>query len=121
MGGEAITEADAERLRQIARRRWTRTLDDGLGLSSAERERRAHLPERPPPAEEALLADRPEHIVPRQDSTRFAPGNPWGFSMRPPAALYDRGELQNLTVARGTLTMVRCVRSHSTGTVARPV
>ncbi len=104
VGGEAMTEADAERLRQIARRRWMRTLDDGLGLSTAELERRAHLPERPPPAEEALLADRPEHIVPRQDSTRFAPGNPWGFSMRPPAALYDRGELHNLTVARGTLT-----------------
>ena len=104
VGGEAMSEAEVERLLQIARRRWTRTLDDGLGLSTAERERRAHLPERPPPAEEALLADRPEHIVPRQDSTRFAPGNRWGFSMRAPDALYDRGELHNLTVTRGTLT-----------------
>lgn len=103
-GGETLTAADVERLRQIARRRWTRTLDDRLGLSNAERERRMGLPERPTPAEEALLADRPEHIVPRHDSTRFLPGNPWGFAMRAPEALYDRGELHNLTVAHGTLT-----------------
>ena len=77
---------------------------DRLGLSNAERERRMGLPERPTPAEEALLADRPEHIVPRHDSTRFLPGNPWGFAMRAPEALYDRGELHNLTVAHGTLT-----------------
>lgn len=103
-GGETLTPADVERLQQIAQRRWTRTLDDRLGLSNAERERRMGLPERPTPAEEALLADRPEHIIPRHDSTRFVPGNPWGFSMRAPEALYDRGELHNLVVAHGTLT-----------------
>ena len=103
-GGEAVTAADVERLEQIARRTWTRTLDDRLGLSNAELERRNGLPERPLPAVEALLADRPEHIIARHDNSRFLPGNPWGFAMRAPEALYDRGELHNLTVARGTLT-----------------
>lgn len=41
VGAEAMTEADAERLRQIARRAWTRTLDDSLGLSNAELHARA--------------------------------------------------------------------------------
>lgn len=103
-GGEAVTAADVERLEQIARRTWTRTLDDRLGLSNAELARRNGLPERPLPAEEALLADRAEHIIARDDNARFLPGNPWGFAMRAPEALYDRGELHNLTVARGTLT-----------------
>jgi HD-GYP domain-containing protein (c-di-GMP phosphodiesterase class II) len=103
-GEQAITAADVERLHQIAGRRWTRTLDERLGLSNAELERLEGLPPRPLPIEEPLLADRPEHVVPRHDSTRFRVGNPWGFSMRVPAALYDRGELHNLTVTRGTLT-----------------
>lgn len=58
----------------------------------------------PLPAEEPLLADRPEHIIPRHDSTRFRPGNPRGFALQAPDALYDRGELHNLAVANGTLT-----------------
>lgn len=103
-GDEALAAADVEHLQQIAHRRWTRTLDDRLGLSKAELDRVNGLPERPLPAEEPLLADRPEHIVARHDSARYRPGNPWGFSMAAPEALYDRGELHNLTVPSGTLT-----------------
>src|SRR4029079_6768555 len=32
------------------------------------------------------------------------PDNPWGFKLTTPKHLYNRGELHNLTVARGKLT-----------------
>ncbi|ATE60553.1 HD domain-containing phosphohydrolase [Thauera sinica] len=103
-GGETMAAGDLERLGRIAQHRWTRTLDDTLGLSNAEMERRDGSPRAAPPAEETLLADRPEHVIPRRNSARFLPGNPWGFVMQAPDALYNRGELYNLSVARGTLT-----------------
>ena len=65
------------------------------------------LQDQPPsgsPASEPLLSDRPEHRIPRPDSQKLAPDNPWGFKMEVPELLYDRGELHNLCVSRGTLT-----------------
>jgi HD-GYP domain-containing protein (c-di-GMP phosphodiesterase class II) len=104
-GGEGMTVAAVDRLERIAGRRWRRTLDDSLGLSNAELARRNGAPELPLPVDEPLLADRPDHVIARDDSARFLPGNPWGFAMHAPAALYNRGELHNLRVERGTLTV----------------
>ncbi|WP_411021245.1 hypothetical protein, partial [Salmonella sp. ZJJH19_0069] len=39
LGSESMTEEQIERLDQIAKRQWKRTLDDQLGLSWAEKER----------------------------------------------------------------------------------
>jgi hypothetical protein len=100
-----MTVAAVDRLERIAGRRWRRTLDDSLGLSNAELARRNGAPELPLPVDEPLLADRPDHVIARDDSARFLPGNPWGFAMHAPAALYNRGELHNLRVERGTLTV----------------
>ncbi|MGE5490212.1 MAG: HD domain-containing phosphohydrolase [Actinomycetota bacterium] len=102
-GGESMTPEQVERLRAIARRTWRRTLDDRLGLGHDELARKA-APPPPLPVEESLLADKPEHRIPRQDKERFGPDNPWGFRMAVPELLYDRGELHNLCVSRGTLT-----------------
>ena len=61
-------------------------------------------PAQPLPAVEPLLADRPEHIVYRGERDKIAPDNPWGFKVEVPDLLYNRGEIHNLTVGRGTLT-----------------
>ena len=103
-GGESMAEADLLRLRRIAERRWLRTLDDRLGLSWEEAQRRARRPAPELPVEEALLADRPDHLIERPDSERIAPDNPWGFQMRVPEYKFNLGELHCLSVRHGTLT-----------------
>lgn len=104
LGGETMAAAQLERLAAIARRTWQRTLDDRLGIGHEELARKAATPPPPLPAAEPLLADKPEHRFLRRESERYGPGNPWGFHMQVPEFLFDRGELHNLGVARGTLT-----------------
>lgn len=104
LGSEAMAEADQERLKQVAARRWTRTLDNRLGVSWEEAQRLARTPAQPLPVEETLLADRPDHIFERPASELMAPDNPWGFKLQVPEYKFNRGELYNLSVGRGTLT-----------------
>jgi HD-GYP domain-containing protein (c-di-GMP phosphodiesterase class II) len=104
LGGESMRAEDVERLRAIGARRWTRTLSDRIGIAHEEAERKARTPEPTLPVSEPLLADKPEHIVPRTDAARYAEGNRWGFKLEPPEHLFNRGELYNLSVRRGTLT-----------------
>jgi HD-GYP domain-containing protein (c-di-GMP phosphodiesterase class II) len=103
-GGEAMSREDQDRLRVIGARTWLRTLDDRIGISHEEGQRKAAMPAVPLPAVETLLADKPEHRIERRAADRLPPDNPWGFQMEVPELLYDRGELHNLSVARGTLT-----------------
>ncbi|QPN59064.1 HD domain-containing protein [Synechococcus sp. CBW1002] len=81
-----------------------RTLDDRLGISDEELRRKQLLAAPTLPVEEPLLADRPDHRIERLPSDRLDPDNPWGFKLQPPELLYDRGELKNLSISRGTLT-----------------
>jgi HD-GYP domain-containing protein (c-di-GMP phosphodiesterase class II) len=104
VGGEAMSAEDVARVKRIATRTWTRTLDDRVGLSEDERRRRAGGSPAPPPAVERLLDDKPEHLVPRAPEETMPADNAWGFRLAPPAYKFDRGEVHNLTVTRGTLT-----------------
>lgn len=97
LGGEFMAPERIERLQAIATRRWRRTLDDRAGVSGDERRRRQREPEQP------LLADRPHHRIERLPQQRLPRDNPWGITMAEPELLYDRGELHNLTISRGTL------------------
>lgn len=103
IGGEFLDAAKQQRLREIGSRRWLRTLDDRLGLSRDELARRTPPPS-PLPAEECLLADRPEHRIARPPEERIPEDNRWGFRMDVPELLYHQGELHNLCISRGTLT-----------------
>lgn len=103
VGGEFLPAEQQARLREIGTRRWLRTLDDRLGLSREELDRLT-MPAPALPVEEPLLSDRLEHKIPRPESERIEAGNRWGFQMEVPEWLYDRGELHNLTISRGTLT-----------------
>ena len=104
LGGEAMADADLERLASIAARTWTRTLDDRLGVSWEENQRQARRPAAELPVQEPLLADKPEHLIERPAGELIAADNPWGFKLDVPHHKHNRGELYNLGIARGTLT-----------------
>lgn len=102
-GGEFMAPEKVERLRAIAARTWLRTLDDRMGISSEELQRKNRSAAPPLPVEEALLADKPEHRVERGPEA-VDPFAGLGIQMAKPALLYDKGELHNLSISRGTLT-----------------
>jgi HD-GYP domain-containing protein (c-di-GMP phosphodiesterase class II) len=56
------------------------------------------------PVREKLLSDKPEHLLERADSELIPEDNPWGFKLDVPRYKYNRGELYNLSIPRGTLT-----------------
>jgi HD-GYP domain-containing protein (c-di-GMP phosphodiesterase class II)/HAMP domain-containing protein len=103
-GGEFMAPEKIERLKAIATRTWLRTLDDRVGISHEEKERKERVPAAPLPAVEPLLADKPEHRIERRASEKIPPDNKWGFKMKVPELLYNRGEVYNLAVGRGTLS-----------------
>jgi len=104
VGGEFMAAGKVVRLKQIAEETWTRTLDDRIGISHEELLRKEQVPAAPLPVTEQLLADKPEHIFPR-DGTFEAPNSAkYGFDMDVPENLFNRGEVYNLAIARGTLT-----------------
>jgi hypothetical protein len=93
-----------ERLRAIGALTWLRTLDDRLGIAHEEKERKARTPAATLPVAEPLLADKPEHLFERRPQDRMPADNKWGFRMPVPELLYNKGELYNLSVGRGTLS-----------------
>ena len=106
-GGEFLSQDKIERLKQIAQRTWLRTLDDNLGISHEEKARKSlseKTASRSLPALENLLVDKPEHLHIRSPRDQIAADNKWGFKMKVPELLYNRGELYNLSVSRGTLS-----------------
>lgn len=103
-GGEFMAPEKLDRLKGIAARTWVRTLDDRIGISHEEKERKDRVPAAPPPATEPLLSDRADHVFERRPQDCMPENNKWGFRMKVPAVLYNKGELYNLSVGRGTLS-----------------
>lgn len=103
-GSEFMDDGSVERLAAIGKRTWLRTLDKRLGVSHDERARMGSAPQPDPPVRERLLMDNPEHIIERGEKDILSNSEALGFKMSPPQALYNRGELYNLSIRRGTLT-----------------
>ncbi len=103
-GGEFMAAEKLERLAKIADYTWLRTLDDSIGISWEESQRKQRAPEKTLPVKENLLADKVEHIIERDENDKMAEDNPWGFRLDVPEYRYNRGELYNLGIERGTLT-----------------
>jgi HD-GYP domain-containing protein (c-di-GMP phosphodiesterase class II)/HAMP domain-containing protein len=103
-GHEFMAPERVARLQAIAERRWMRTLDDRIGIAHEEHGRKERVPAAALPAVEALLADKPEHIIERRPEEHIDDQNYWGFRVDAPEVLYNRGELHNICVARGTLS-----------------
>ena len=104
LGGEFMQSERIDRLRRIAAVTWLRTLDDRLGISADELTRKQRTPAASLPVVEPLIADKPEHLIERADNERMPADNPWGFRLDVPHYKYNRGELYNLEVKRGTLS-----------------
>ncbi|MDV7338296.1 HD domain-containing phosphohydrolase [Terasakiella sp. A23] len=103
VGGEFMSDDRLDRLAQIAEIKWTRYFDDRLGLSQQEEIALEEIPPQPLPVVEKLLGDKPDHVIPRQEGmAEFLEEH--GFKMPVPDALYNKGELYNLQIGRGTLT-----------------
>ncbi|MGE5517379.1 MAG: HD domain-containing phosphohydrolase [Bacteroidota bacterium] len=103
VGGEYFAPEKVERLKRIAQTTWLRHFDDRLGLAHEELKRYAGYPPEPLPAPEPLLSDKPWHLIPRDGGTNRA-YNDLGFQVPVPENLYNRGEVYNLSISRGTLT-----------------
>lgn len=104
VGGEFMAEEKIERLNQIATGSWTRTLDDRIGISHEELSRKKAEPAPTLPVQEPLLANRIDQVFPRDGTFEAPNSDKFGFKMDVPEHLFDRGEVYNLSIARGTLT-----------------
>lgn len=105
LGGEFMADDKVQRLRRIAKKTWTRTLSDRLGVSHEELKRRNRVPEPQLPVQEELLADRYDHIIEHDVVVHSAaPDNAYGFKVKVPEHKYNLGEVYNLSIERGTLT-----------------
>ena len=102
-GGEFMADDKITRLNEIADTTWRRTLSDRIGVSWEEGLRKQRNPETELPTREPLLADKEEHIIYRNENEVISDDNPWNFKLNTPLHKYNRGELYNLSVARGTL------------------
>ncbi|MCY9873592.1 HD domain-containing phosphohydrolase [Vibrio barjaei] len=98
VGGEFMTDDAVTRLHSIAQRQWTKTIDEGQGLSWEER-RRYEQAETKLGESESVLADQPYHTIPwaveAEPSTRF--------TLKKPMYQNNLGELYNLSIRKGTL------------------
>ncbi len=105
VGGEFMAPEKVDRLAKIADHKWLRTLDDRLGLSWEELQRKSNSVPSDLPVEERLLANRDDHIIPRSGSDKYGHSdNPWGFKLDVPEHKFNRGELYNLSIEKGTLS-----------------
>lgn len=104
VGGEFMAPEKVERMQQIAQGTWTRTLDDRIGISHEDLRRKEVSPAAALPVKEFLLADKAEHVFQRDGSFEAPNSEHFGFKMDVPEHLFNRGEIYNLAIARGTLT-----------------
>ncbi|MBL4748139.1 MAG: GAF domain-containing protein [Magnetovibrio sp.] len=104
VGGEFMASEKVDRIKQIATGTWTRTLDDRIGIAHEELNRKKAEPAAILPAIEPLLCDRIDHIFEREGSPQSMGADKFGFNMEVPELLFNRGEIYNLSISRGTLT-----------------
>lgn len=103
-GGEFMADDKIERLNKISEYTWYRTLDDRIGISWEENIRKSRTDKAVLPVEEKLLSDKAEHIIERNTDEYMPENNEWDFKLDTPEHKYNRGELYNLAIQRGTLS-----------------
>lgn len=101
-GSLELDSEKIERIKKISQRCFEKSLDDTLGISQEEKQKK--LKKKKVSNLEYVLSDRPEHIVEHMDSEKIGNDNPWNFSMKIPRYRFNRGEIHNLTVQSGVHT-----------------
>ena len=103
LGSEFMSQAFIDRLQDISKQSWQRTISDRIGISWEEDLRKQREVEPVLPVTEYLLSDKSEHIIERDPKDVLQANNSWGFKMQTPEHQYNRGELYNLSIIKGTL------------------
>lgn len=103
IGGEFMSQEAKNRLATIAQRTWQRHFSDRLGISNEEMRIKKDTPEPQLPVTEPLLADKTEHLFPRLKHYAHIK-DAQGYPLKTPAYEYNKGELYNLCITRGTIT-----------------
>ena len=101
IGTEFMDQNTNERLKRLAKITWERHFDDQLGLSPVELDQQTDATTTLPVTEQ-LLADKAEHIIPRNQ--KAAEDARAGENLNQPEYGFNHGELYNLTIESGTLT-----------------
>ncbi|MDG1113521.1 MAG: HD domain-containing phosphohydrolase [Pseudomonadales bacterium] len=105
VGGEFLDDDAKARVKAIAAQSWTRTLNNRVGISIEERKRFERTPAPELPVVEPLLMDREDHLITYEVQPFSAdPDNPYGFKVDVPEYKFNKGEVYNLSISRGTLT-----------------
>ncbi|EEX93873.1 adenylate cyclase [Vibrio orientalis CIP 102891 = ATCC 33934] len=101
IGGEFMDDESIERIKTISQYQWRRTIDDQLGVSRVEQQRAGKRHELP--IMESILSDKEVHKVPWPQNIN--PKDVWQekFVLQPGQLKYNRGEVYNLSIRRGTL------------------
>ena len=102
VGAEFMDDETKSKIKDISKRTWTRYFDHTLGLASEEKNR-VIKENSPTPQTEKLLSDKPQHIIEREDFD-YDDYEKMGFKGDVPLYLYNKGELYNLMIEKGTLT-----------------
>jgi len=104
-GSEFMAPELIERVHKIAQYSWLRTLDNRIGISWEETQRMQRTPAPDLPVQENVIKDREEHLILKSKEEKTSDDNPWGFKLDEPEYRYNRGEVYNLQIAKGTLNM----------------
>ncbi len=102
LGSENMHPEDCTKLQEIASRTWLRTLDDSIGISWEERQRKRQCGQQELPVEENLLQDREDHLLQMNPQLVITENKRFNLALKD--YRFNRGELYNLTVKKGTLT-----------------
>lgn len=102
IGGEFMSDESIKKIVTIGQQTWYKYFDDSLGLSSNELERYQRQPLCKNKLE-TLLSDKLSHLIKRERDYQLAPD--LGIDMEIPEHMYNLGEIYNLTIRRGTLTV----------------
>lgn len=103
IGVEFMDDNKIDKLKILANIEWTRYFDDRLGLSQAEKMEIKDIPSITPKIEK-LLDDKLEHIIKREREINLEEYAKYGFKLDIPKYEYNKGELYNLCIRKGTLT-----------------
>jgi len=102
-GSEFLAPEKQQRLTEISKRTWLRTLPDDIGISQqALAKKPAGLNQLP--AIENVLADKLEHLCTWEEKQKQNKNSKRDFKILQPAHRFNRGEIHNLIVKAGTLT-----------------
>jgi hypothetical protein len=103
VGSEFMEDEKIEKIKKIASRTWIRNFDDTIGLAHEEKQR-VLLENSVTPGIENLLSDKIRHIIPREHFD-YKEYESMGFKTEVPEHLYNLGELNNIVIKAGTLSV----------------